>query len=100
MNAHQRRRFARSAFAAVDGELLKVVIPNGFGIIAAAEREQLDDFERDTQRDLARSGGPSLFRSCCRGILRAVARWRRAQTQALGSTSPTQADDTSQTRSG
>jgi len=85
MNAHQRRRFARSAFAVVDGELLKVVIPNGFGIIAAAEREQLDDFERDTQRDLARSGGPSLFRSCCRGILRAVARWRKAQTQALGS---------------
>lgn len=39
MNAHQRRRFARSAFAVVDGELLKVVIPNGFGIIAAAERE-------------------------------------------------------------
>jgi len=100
MNARKRRRFARSAFAIADGELLKVVIPNGFGIIAAAEREQLDDFELDTKRDLARSGGPSLFRSCCRGILRAVARWRKAQTQALGSTSPTQADDTCQTRSG
>jgi len=40
MNARKRRRFARSAFAIADGELLKVVIPNGFGIIAAAEREQ------------------------------------------------------------
>ncbi len=85
MNANQRRRFARSAFAIADDRLLKVVIPNGFGIIAAAEREQLDDFERDTRRDLARSGGPSLFRSCCKGILRAVDRWRKAQTQALGS---------------
>ena len=100
MNAHQRRKFGRSAFAVADDKLLKVVIPNGFGIIAAAERDQLDDLDRDTQRDLARSGGPSLFRSGCKGILRAVARWRRAQTQALGSTSPTQADDTSQTRSG
>lgn len=107
MNALQRRRFARAMVATETAGALWVRAQGLSGALcgvplveAAPDVAELEQFERDTRHDLARSIGPSLFRSSCKGILRALKRWRAAQTQASGSTSPTQADDTCHTRSG
>ena len=79
MNALQRRRFANSVYAFdVPAQRTLWFSVRGYGVIAAADLSSLEAFERDTRRDLARSGGPSLFRSACKGILRALARWRAA----------------------
>ena len=85
VNALQRRRFARAMVATETAGALWVRAPclsgalGGVSLVEAApDVAELEAFERDTRRDLARSGGPSLFRSSCKGILRALARWRAA----------------------